>query len=80
MPGSAPFFRADRLRPAPALTLDASFAVLVVLDGQGTLRTEHGGEVELAKGDTYVVPYGAGEGEVSGETTVIRCRPPEAQP
>lgn len=78
-PGSAPFFRADRLRPAPALALEPSFAVLVVLDGQGTLRTEHGGEVGLAKGDTYVVPYGAGQIEVSGELTVIRCRPPEAR-
>lgn len=80
VPGSAPFFRADRLRPSPTLGLDASFTVLVVLDGQGTLRTEHGGEVELARGDTYVVPYGAGEAEMSGETTVIRCRPPEVRP
>lgn len=77
-PGTASFFRADRLRPAPALALDASFAVLVVLDGQGTLRTEQGGETRLIKGDTYVVPYAAGQAEVSGETTVIRCRPPEA--
>lgn len=76
--GSAAFFRADRLRPAPALALDASFAVLVVLDGQGTLRTEHGHEATLTNGDTYVVPYAAGQVEVSGEVTVIRCRPPKA--
>lgn len=78
--GSSPFFRADRLRPAPALALDPSFAVLIVLDGQGELRTEHGGDVPLSKGDTLVVPHGAGQAEVSGvsgELTVIRCRPPE---
>ncbi|MFD2419466.1 class I mannose-6-phosphate isomerase [Amycolatopsis pigmentata] len=75
--GASPFFRADRLRPAPALALDASFAVLVVLDGEGTLRTEHGGDLELSKGDTLVVPHAAGQTEVSGGLTIIRCRPPE---
>lgn len=75
--GASPFFRAQRLRPAPALALDASFAVLVVLDGDGTLRTEHGGDLALSKGDTWVVPYAAGQTEVSGGVTVIRCRPPK---
>ncbi|NIH78919.1 class I mannose-6-phosphate isomerase [Amycolatopsis viridis] len=74
--GSAEFFRADQLRPAPALALDPSFAVLVVLDGQGTLRTERGGELSLAKGETLVVPHAAGQLELSGDLTVIRCRPP----
>jgi mannose-6-phosphate isomerase len=82
VPGAAGFFRADRLRPAPALALAPCFTVLVVLDGQGTLRSEHGGDTALAKGDTLVVPYGAGQLELSGELTVIRCRPPApgAQP
>lgn len=74
--GSAAFFRADQLRPSPALTLDPSFAVLVALDGQGTLRTEHGGEIAVAKGDTLVVPHAAGQLELAGDLTVIRCRPP----
>lgn len=78
--GAAPFFRADRLRPAPALALAPSFAVLVVLDGNGTLRTEHSGALPLSKGDTLVVPYAAGQTEVSGGVTVIRCRPPEVAP
>ncbi|RZQ59571.1 class I mannose-6-phosphate isomerase [Amycolatopsis suaedae] len=73
---SAGFFRADQLRPAPALALDPSFAVLVVLGGSGTLRTEHGGEHGLTRGETLVVPYGAGEAELTGDVTVIRCRPP----
>ncbi|NKQ57545.1 mannose-6-phosphate isomerase [Amycolatopsis sp. K13G38] len=76
VPGAAEFFRADRLHPKPSLALDPSFTVFVVLDGAGTLSTEHGGNLALAKGDTVVVPYGAGQSEVSGELTIIRCRPP----
>ncbi|WP_410591287.1 class I mannose-6-phosphate isomerase [Amycolatopsis sp. lyj-23] len=76
--GSERFFRADQLRTdkATTLSLDPSFAVLVVLDGEGTLRTEQRGEHALAKGDTYVVPFDAGQTELSGTATVIRCRPP----
>ena len=46
------------------------------MDGAGTLRTEHGGSYQLAKGETYVVPFDAGQTELSGDLTVIRCRPP----
>ncbi|SEF36973.1 mannose-6-phosphate isomerase [Amycolatopsis pretoriensis] len=76
--GSERFFRAEQLRTdkVTTLSLDPSFAVLVVLDGEGTLRTEHGGEHALTKGDTYVVPFDAGQTELSGTATVIRCRPP----
>jgi mannose-6-phosphate isomerase len=76
--GSEQFFRAEQLRTdqATTLSLDPSFAVLVVLDGEGTLRTEHGGDHALTKGDTYVVPFDAGQTELSGTATVIRCRPP----
>jgi mannose-6-phosphate isomerase len=76
--GSERFFRAEQLRTdeLTTLSLDPSFAVLVVLDGAGTLRTEHGGAHALAKGDTYVVPFDAGQTELSGTATVIRCRPP----
>ncbi|HKS49252.1 MAG TPA: mannose-6-phosphate isomerase [Amycolatopsis sp.] len=77
--GSSAFFRADRLHPAPTLALDPSFAVLVVLDGQGRLDSEDGVACELSKGDTLVVPYAAGQIEVSGELTIIRCRPPEVR-
>ncbi|MEQ0562483.1 class I mannose-6-phosphate isomerase [Amycolatopsis sp. NEAU-NG30] len=77
-PGSEQFFRAEQLRTdeLTTLSLDPSFAVLVVLGGEGTLRTEHGGEYPLAKGDTYVVPFDAGQTELAGTATVIRCRPP----
>lgn len=76
VPGAAEFFRADRLHPKNPLALDPSFAVLVVLDGEGACKTEYGGELSLSKGDTVVVPYAAGQVEISGDLTVIRCRPP----
>ncbi|TWH18582.1 mannose-6-phosphate isomerase [Prauserella rugosa] len=69
------FFRADRLRPRPTTTLAPSFAVLVVVDGGGALASERAA-VPVSRGDTVVVPYGAGELELSGDVTVIRCRPP----
>lgn len=78
--GSGPFFRADRVRPATApsktSSLDPSFAVLVVMEGTGTLRTEQGRAYPLAVGDTFVVPYAAGRSTVRGDVTLIRCRPP----
>jgi mannose-6-phosphate isomerase len=73
-PGSSPFFRADRVHGAA--DLEPSFAVLVVLDGQGRLRTERGGTLVLRKGETIVVPHAAGSSTVDGEVTLVRCRPP----
>lgn len=73
------FFRADRLRPpaAPswAVPLAPGFAVLIVLDGTGTLRSDRG-STPIARGETVAVPYGAGALELSGDVTVLRCRPP----
>ena len=66
-----PFFQADRLQVSGSLTLEASFAVLVVLAGEGKL-----GDVPLRKGSTVVVPHGAGEEVLNGELVAIRCRPP----
>lgn len=74
--GAEGFFRADRLQVRDTLDLEPSFAVLVVLAGNGRLRTEHGGTLDLTKGQTVVVPHAAGSSTVEGELTVVRCRPP----
>ncbi|TDV54039.1 class I mannose-6-phosphate isomerase [Actinophytocola oryzae] len=68
------FFRAERLTGGAAL--DASFGVLVVLDGTGVLHTEKAGDIPLEKGDTFAVPHAAGESTVDGDVAAIRCRPP----
>jgi len=59
------FFRAERLRPRPAAPLEPAFSILVVTDGSGRLETR-GGSLELARGDTVLVPFAAGPGEVRG--------------
>jgi len=80
LPASAdPFFRAERIRPAGgAVRLDPAFSILVVLEGSGTLEveTEPTGPVPLARGDTVLVPFGAGAARLSGPLDVVRCLPP----
>ena len=72
--GQPEFFRAERLRSGAAL--DASFGVLVVLEGTGVLRTEKAGEVPLRKGATFVLPHATGEATLDGDVVAIRCLPP----
>jgi mannose-6-phosphate isomerase len=67
-----PYFRAERLQGGAPL--DAGFSILVATDGAGTLRTA-GGSLELRRGSAVLVPYGAGEGELTGGLTVLRSRP-----
>ena len=69
------FFGAERLRPAPAVSLDPAFSILVVVDGDGRLETE-GGTVTLSRGESLLVPHAAGPGELTGSVDVIRCLPP----
>jgi mannose-6-phosphate isomerase len=70
-----PFFRAERLRPEPVAALEPAFSILVVTGGSGELETR-GGSLELARGDTVLVPFAAGPGEVRGRLTAVRCLPP----
>ncbi len=68
------FFRADRL--SGDATVAAGFAVLVVVDGSGTLHTADGPSLPLARGTTVVVPHAAGPARLDGALDVIACRPP----
>jgi mannose-6-phosphate isomerase len=74
-----PFFRAERLRPDPAAPLEAAFSILVVTAGSGRLETG-GGALDLERGDTVLMPYAAGAGEVRGRLEAVRCLPPEPPP
>jgi mannose-6-phosphate isomerase len=79
LPAAAdPFFRAERLRPDPAAPLEAAFSILVVTGGSGRLET-HGGAHSLGRGDTVLVPFAAGPGEVRGRLEAVRCLPPEPE-
>src|SRR5918995_755129 len=70
------FFRGGRFPPAPEAEIEPGFAVLVVLEGGGTLEPEGGGTLELRRGETILLPHGAGACRVMGEVVLIACRPP----
>ncbi|MGO4533334.1 class I mannose-6-phosphate isomerase [Leifsonia sp. 2MCAF36] len=70
-----PFFGAERLRVSGTRELDASFSVLVVLCGTGTLETA-ARSLALARGATVLTAHGDGPLALTGEVDVIRCRPP----
>jgi mannose-6-phosphate isomerase len=82
------FFRAQVLSAeasGPAVTAEAAFAVTLVVQGAGQLRTATDPEttpstgdqvIDLEKGDVLLVPHAAGEISITGDVTVIRCMPP----
>jgi mannose-6-phosphate isomerase len=79
LPSAAdPFFRAERLAPDPVAELAPGFAVLIALEGAGTLRAD-GGTLEIERGDAVLVPFAAGAVRVEGELVAIACRPPDQE-
>ncbi|MEA2228477.1 MAG: mannose-6-phosphate isomerase [Solirubrobacteraceae bacterium] len=74
------FFRAERIVPAPIARLHRGFAVLVVIAGAGALLTESGGPLPVRRGDTVLVPWGAGTCHLEGDVVAIACRPPATGP
>ncbi|MGZ4399336.1 MAG: class I mannose-6-phosphate isomerase [Gaiellaceae bacterium] len=81
-PEAERFFRAEWLKPDPVVSMEPSFAILVAVSGSGRLETEDGA-LDLARGETVLVPHAAGAAELTGEVELIRClapRPEEASP
>jgi mannose-6-phosphate isomerase len=72
------FFAAERLCPDPVSVLDPAFSIVVILSGTGSLEVERGDPVAVRPGHTLLIPYAAGHCTLRGDTTAIRCRPPEA--
>ena len=76
LPASAdPFFRAEQIVVGTSLTLPAQFSILVVLEGEASLRGDDG-SVDVHRGDTVLVPHGAGGLTVTGRVRLVRCLPP----
>jgi mannose-6-phosphate isomerase len=71
-----PFFRAERIRPHGSTPLTASFSIVVITAGSGTLRWGSAG-LEVARGDTLLIPFAAGACELSGAVEAVRCLPPD---
>lgn len=53
----------------------AGFAVLVILDGEGTLVTNNGA-IPLKQGMTILTPHSSGPVEIHGDLTAVRATPP----
>ena len=73
-----PFFRAQRIEASALLT--PGYSILVVIDGAGNLRTHAGAPMALARGDTVLIPFAAGETRLEGDLEAIRCLPPAPVP
>jgi len=73
-----PFFRAEQIgaRAVDApIELTPQFAVLVVVEGAGRLEFT-GGAIDIARGQTVLVPHSAGPLRIRGNVSVVRCLPP----
>ena len=70
------YFRAQHLdTSAGPVPVDAGFAVIVVLDGAGSITSGHGVH-PVAKGDVLLMPYAAGDWTADGALVAVACRPP----
>ena len=69
------FFQALRVRVFGRYELPPGFAVLVIESGAGELRYE-AGKTQVHKGETWVVPHGAGTLTVTGDLRFLACLPP----
>jgi mannose-6-phosphate isomerase len=70
------FFRAERIEADGSSPLPAEFSILIVLEGDGELVASDGARLGLARGETVLVPFAAGDCRVEGSVELIRCRPP----
>jgi mannose-6-phosphate isomerase len=69
---AAAFFTAQRVAPAGGpVQLPAGFAVVLVVEGAGTLAG-----LDVTRGDALLVPHAAGPVDVDGDLVAIACRPP----
>jgi mannose-6-phosphate isomerase len=72
-----PFFSARLVRCLGRVELaQPSFAVLVITQGSGELLWD-GGSEPVQRGETWVVPFGAGSLSFSGTVEALVCLPPE---
>ena len=75
-PTAAGYFAAEQVvATSDEVQLDARFSVLVVNAGQGRLTGPGSAPVEVAAGQTFVVPYAAGALTLSGAVSLLRCYP-----
>jgi mannose-6-phosphate isomerase len=69
-----PFFRAEVV--AAGAPLAAGFGIVLAVEGRLSLMPDIGTAVELAAGETVLLPWSAGTVRVEGEGRGLRFRPP----
>jgi mannose-6-phosphate isomerase len=72
---TAEFFQALRVRVFGRYELPAGYAVLVIESGAGEMRCE-GDRCQIHRGETWVVPHGAGPLTITGDVRLLVCLPP----
>lgn len=70
-----PFFRAEQIVSDGDTALEPQYGVLVVLDGAAELLGDFDA-VQIRRGETVLVPHGAGAVTLRGDVNVVRCLPP----
>ena len=70
------FFRADRLLDGSIV--EPSFMIVVVVEGDGVLESDHADRTRVSNGSTVLVPYAAGAVTLRGSCRALACRPPAA--
>ncbi|KAH8170122.1 mannose-6-phosphate isomerase [Sarocladium implicatum] len=73
---SREYFRLDRSAIEGKETLEAGFAIMVVLDGEMAMKTAEGSAMVLKKGSTIISPHGDGQMTLTGKGDVLIARPP----
>ncbi len=78
MPAAAdPYFRAERVTTIGSVTIGASFAIVLALEGNGSLRC--GDSVTpMPRGNVALVPFAAGPMTFEGPITALVSMPPAA--
>ncbi|MFD5225582.1 class I mannose-6-phosphate isomerase [Microbacterium sp. NPDC058342] len=74
-PSADDFFRAWWIDSRTTKDLRPGFAVLVVVEGDGTLRWD-GGELSVSRGSTVLLPHASGTVHCEGSFGAILCAPP----
>ena len=70
---AAPYFHMELL--TTGAEVPAGFSVAVVLAGSGVLVSERGVSLDVAAGQTLVVPAAGGDWHVDGDARLLVCRP-----
>jgi mannose-6-phosphate isomerase len=70
-----PYFRAERVCTNGSVTVPASFAIVLSLDGTGGLRT-NGTLTSLPRGTVALVPFAAGQMTFEGPISALVSMPP----